>query len=53
MFSQLTQDNYTDTQMEHDIEDMFNKVTAVHHSRPNGSSSADRDHSADLERPTK
>jgi len=53
MFSQLTQDGYIDTQMERDMEDMFNKVTAVYHSRPNGSSSTDGDHSANSERPTK
>jgi len=53
MFSQLTQDSYIDTQMERNMEDIFNEVTAVCRSRPNGSSSTDGDHSADLERPTK
>ena len=52
MFSQLTQDGYIDTQMERDMEDIFNKVTAVYRSRRNGSSSTDADHSANSERPT-
>ena len=49
--SQLT-DNYTDTQMEQDMETILDEVTTACRSRANGSSSADGD-SADLERPTK
>ena len=49
--SQLT-DNYTDTQMEQDMETIFDGVTAARRSRAYSSSSADGD-SADSERPTK
>jgi len=49
--SQLT-DDYTETQMEQDMEIILDEVTAARRSRANGSSSADGD-SADSERPAK
>jgi len=49
--SQLT-DDYTETQMEQDMEIILDEVTATRRSRANGSSSADGD-SADSERPAK
>ena len=51
-FNQLIQDDYTDTQMEHDMEGIFDKVAAAYRSRANVSSSAEGD-SIDSERPAK
>jgi len=51
-FNQLTQDDYTDTQMERNMEGIFDEVAAARRSRANVSSSAEGD-SVDSERPAK